>query len=62
MHVGGSAPQMRWEKDRYGAQGREFPVEAEMLLRVLDSIANDEDSNKKDVYPKYCLSVCLSVS
>lgn len=53
MHVGVSAPQRRWEKDRYGTQGREFRVEAEMPLRVLDPIVNGEDSNKKDVYPKY---------
>lgn len=38
------------------APGREFPVEAEMPLQVLDPIVNGEDNDKQNcVCPKYYL-------
>lgn len=36
-----------------GPKFGESRVETELLLRVFDCIANGEDSNKKDVHPKY---------
>lgn len=36
-----------------GRIGRESQVETELKLPVLDPIANGEDSNKKNVHPKY---------